>query len=302
MQTENLSHVSTGEPTYWPSDRRKVPDLIDFGVVKHIPANSIQAQSSFDLSSDHSPVIINLHSRIVLQTTSPTLSTKMTNWEIFRQHIRENLTLAVPLTDARDSEDYVHQFVQLTQQAAWNSTPHPHIPPTANTCPQTIKQKILDKRKLRKRWQTTRSPQDKANLNKAIRELKELLNGHKQQAIQTYLEGLTTTDASDYSLWKATKRLQRPQTQIPPLRTAGGDWAKSDTQKANVLAEYFANVVRPYAFETSKDEEREILQALDTPSWLKTPIKKIKINEVRFAINKLRTTKAQVMTLLQDGY
>jgi len=32
MQTANLTHVSTGEPTYWPSDRRKVPDLIDFAV------------------------------------------------------------------------------------------------------------------------------------------------------------------------------------------------------------------------------------------------------------------------------
>ena len=222
MQTENLSHVSTGEPTYWPSDRRKVPDLIDFGVVKHIPVNSIHAESSFDLSSDHSPVIITLHSRIVLQPTSPTLGTKMTDWETFRQHIRENLTLAVPLTDTRDTEDYVQQFVQLTQQAAWNSTPHPHRYPAANTCPQTIKQKILDKRKLRKRWQTTRSPQDKATLNKAVRELKQLLNDHKQKAIQTYLEGLTATDASDYSLWKATKRLQRPQTQIPPLRTTRG--------------------------------------------------------------------------------
>ena len=36
MQSENLSRVSTGEPTYWPSDRRKVPDLIDFGVVTRI--------------------------------------------------------------------------------------------------------------------------------------------------------------------------------------------------------------------------------------------------------------------------
>ena len=40
MQKDNLSHVSTEEPTYWPSDRRKVPDLIDFGDVKRIAINS----------------------------------------------------------------------------------------------------------------------------------------------------------------------------------------------------------------------------------------------------------------------
>ena len=31
----------------------------------------------------------------------------------------------------------------------------------------------------------------------------------------------------------------------PPLRTDGGEWAKSDTQKANVLAEHFSNVFKP---------------------------------------------------------
>jgi hypothetical protein len=36
-----------------------------------------------------------------------------------------------------------------------------------------VKQKILEKRKMRKRWHTTRSPQDKANQNKAVKELEQ---------------------------------------------------------------------------------------------------------------------------------
>jgi hypothetical protein len=78
-----------------------------------------------------------------------------------------------------------------------------------------IKQINLDKRKLRKRCQTTRSPQDKAIFNKATHELKLLLNDQKQQAIQSYLESLTATQATENSLWIATKRLSRPQTHIP---------------------------------------------------------------------------------------
>jgi hypothetical protein len=50
---------------------------------------------------------------------------KQTNWEIFRNLIRENLTLGVSLKANKDIEDYVHQFVQIIQQAAWNSTPYP---------------------------------------------------------------------------------------------------------------------------------------------------------------------------------
>ena len=153
--------------------------------MKGIPTNSIQAVSSFDLSSDHSPVVINIHSKIVAQPCPPTLSTKTTNWETFRNLIRENIQLNVPLKTNRDIEDYVHQLVHIIQQAAWNSTPNPHKPPTADTCPPTIKQKILDKRQLRKRWQKSRSPQDKAKFNKAATELKQLLLDHKQQAIQT---------------------------------------------------------------------------------------------------------------------
>ena len=81
-----------------------------------------------------------------------------------------------------------------------------------------IKQKILNKRRLRKQWQNTRAPQGKAKLNKAVKELKQLLNDEKQKTIQEYLQSLTASEAKDYSLWKATKkkkRLKQPQTSIP---------------------------------------------------------------------------------------
>jgi len=79
MQTDNLSYVSTEEPTYWPSDRRKVPELIDFSVVKRIPINSLHVESSFDLSFDHSPVVITMNSKIIPKTITQTLSTKKIN-------------------------------------------------------------------------------------------------------------------------------------------------------------------------------------------------------------------------------
>jgi hypothetical protein len=213
MQTDNLTHDSTGEPTYWPSDRRKVPDLIDFGVVKRIPSNSLHSESSFDQSSDHSPVIITLNSKIILKTSALTPSPKK-KWEEFRKHIMENLTLDVPLKANGDIEDNVHQVVQVIQQAAWNSTPNPHKSLNMDECAPMVKQKILEKRKMGKRWHTTRSPQDKANPNKSVKELKQLLNDEKQEDIQIYLESLTTTE---YSLWKTSKRLKRPQKPNSPL-------------------------------------------------------------------------------------
>jgi hypothetical protein len=47
MEHLHLRHFSTGEPTYWPSDRNKLPDLLDFCVAKGI---RLQCQISGALS------------------------------------------------------------------------------------------------------------------------------------------------------------------------------------------------------------------------------------------------------------
>ena len=163
-----------------------------------------------------------------------------------------------------------------------------------HACTPMIKQKILDKRRLWKQWQNTRAPQVKAKLNKAVKELKHLLNDEKRKAIQEYLESLTASEA--------TKRLKQPQTSIPPLRSKEGEWAKSDMQKANVLAEHFANVFKPYTSEMSEEEEQEILHALETPAQLETLIKNFKLNEVRAAINQLHSKKPQGIILSSEEF
>jgi len=66
----------------------------------------------------------------------------------------------------------------------------------------------------------------------------------------------------------------------------------SDRQKANVLADHFANVFKPHNSGMSGEEDREILHALETPGRLVTPIKKFKLTEVRSAIKQLRSKKA----------
>jgi hypothetical protein len=153
------------------------------------------------------------------------------------------------------------------------------------------KQKILEKRKMRQRWQNM-SPQDKAKLNKTVKDLNQQLNDEKQKTIQTHFESLTAIEATEYSLWKATKRLKRPQTSIHALRTEEGEWAKSDQQKANVVAEHFANIFKPYNSETSEVEEQETSHALETPGQLETPVKKFKLTELRSAIKQLLPKKA----------
>jgi hypothetical protein len=53
METNNLKHLSTEEPTYWPSDMNKITDLVDFRVTKGTPQDFDVTKSCFNLSSDH---------------------------------------------------------------------------------------------------------------------------------------------------------------------------------------------------------------------------------------------------------
>jgi hypothetical protein len=91
IERNNLKHLSAGEPTYWPSDRNKLPDLVDFC----IPQDFAVAKSCFDLSSDHSPVLITLTAHALNQKKQASLSNRHTNWDDFRHLINQRLTLNV---------------------------------------------------------------------------------------------------------------------------------------------------------------------------------------------------------------
>jgi hypothetical protein len=97
-----------------------------------------------------------------------------------------------------------------------------------NECPLLIKQKI-------------RTNADYADIG-TICEQKQLLNNNRNYSIQTFLQGLTPTASTDYSLWKAIKKTKEITKSPPPLRTTQGTWARSDIEKANTFAEHLANL------------------------------------------------------------
>lgn len=79
----HMNAISTGEPTYWPSDPNKLPDLIDFCIIKGISSHYIKCELCLELSSDHSPVLITLSRQIVASEKLPRLYNRKTNWSIF---------------------------------------------------------------------------------------------------------------------------------------------------------------------------------------------------------------------------
>lgn len=298
MQTNNYGQISTAEPTYWPTDILKIPDLLDFCVTKNIPAQNTSAKSCFDLSSDHSPVLIRINSQVMINQKQPQLCNRKTNWDKFRTTVSEQIMLDIPLKCPEDLDIAVQQLCVIIQSAAWEATPDNSHFPNAKRIRSNIRDKIAEKRRLRKKWQYTRAPQDKLRLNRAIKEIKKLLIDSKNQEMQDYLEGLTPTTSTDYSLWKATRKLKQQQQHIPPIRDSNSKWARNNKEKVIMFANHLSNVFMPFPSTISLDANKEIEDFLAAPFQMDLPIKNFKQQEIQSIINEMSVKKAPGFDLI----
>jgi hypothetical protein len=133
---------------------------------------------------------------------------KKTNWEIFCLLLTDHLDLSVPLKTPSDIEAAINTFTDLIQWAGWTSTPEPSKVRQTPSCPLFIKQKLLEKR-LRRIWLRFRSPHIK-------RKLKQLLSDNYNASFQNYIQNFSPTASTDYSLWKAVKRIKHIPSSSPP--------------------------------------------------------------------------------------
>jgi hypothetical protein len=145
MERNKLKRLSTGEPTYWPSVRNKLPDLVDLCVTKGIPKDFTVAKSCFYLSSDHSPGLITLKAHVLNQEKQPSLSNRHTNWDDFRHLINERLTSNVSLKTKEEIEAGVKFFNDTIQWAGWKATSQHTDTLKTYDCPILIKQLLNNK-------------------------------------------------------------------------------------------------------------------------------------------------------------
>lgn len=282
---KNYDSLSTGQPTYWPSDPKKIPDLLDFFVVNGISNNYTNVTSCLDICSDHTPVILTVSLSVIMKIRSPALYNKYTDWDSFRRWIENNITLNLPLKTEIDIDNATEYLTKLIQEAAWRSTPLlDSKKETSLNYSKEIKRTISEKRKLRSIWQKYRRPEDKTKLNKCIKELKQLLFKLKNDTFQEYLTDLSATNRDDYSLWKITKKLKRPQRSIPPIRSNGNNWAKSNLEKAELFAKHLSSVFTPNSEPKLQCSDDEITEFLDVPLQMSLPIQCFSPNEVKKGI------------------
>jgi len=288
LSSYNCQYFSTGGPTYWPTDLTKLPDLLDFLVARGIPATSIQIESVLELSSDHSPVVATIGASATNKAAFPTLATAHTNWDMFRAYINERINLRLRIKERAELDEATQYFTTLLQAAAWHSTPPSFAKskPVNNT-PLHIRELIAEKRRSRGRWQRSRNQGDRLIYNRLKRKLQTALRNANNSTFEHYL---TSLSPSDNTLWKATKRLKRPQVSIPPIRKADRSWAKSDDEKAIAFADHLQQVFSPHLLPIPTDAA--ISAFLDVPCQMSLPIKPFSPNEVVDALAHINVRKA----------
>uniref|UniRef100_A0A1B0GJF1 Putative nucleic-acid-binding protein from transposon x-element n=1 Tax=Lutzomyia longipalpis TaxID=7200 RepID=A0A1B0GJF1_LUTLO len=183
-----------------------------------------------------------------------------------RQRIRERRE-----TNEVELDDAVDHITGAIQKAAWSSAPQIDPKTKPPSIPAAVRDLVGHKRELRSRWKTTRHPDDKKKFNKACRELRKLLSEIRNDSINAFMKDLSPSSATDYSLWRAAKKFNRPAITVPPIKAPDGSWARSDIQKAGVFADHLVGVFQPWPDDVPQQSE-SILAPLaatwDASLWL----------------------------------
>jgi hypothetical protein len=100
-------------------------------------------------------------------------------------------------------------------------------------------------------------------------------------------------------LWKVTKTFfNRPQQQVPPLKSELGTWAKSSMDKAELFAQHLSKVFKPNAC-TKSDFEHEVKSILVSDQQLSLPFKLVTPRELWKYVRSLGNKKTPGFDLIK---
>ncbi|CAH2265380.1 jg13337 [Pararge aegeria aegeria] len=172
-----LTTIATPEPTHWPTDPNRLPDVLDCFIFKGLSRSFFTITSSLDGSSNHIPVILTIGTTILKkQNVEPSpVCCKRTVWEAFRSIVNEELQLQIAHKSEEDIDDATNVLMTTIQSACWKCTPEDTSPLERHVVLAEIKLVILEKRRLRRLLHNSRHPQDKTVFNKASKDLKTII-------------------------------------------------------------------------------------------------------------------------------
>jgi hypothetical protein len=289
MDRHLVTH-SPHHPTYWPSARNRLPDLLDFFISLGLNGFQVTIDSLNDLSSDHSPILATINSSPSIISPLPSLNSRLIDPVLFQDCISNNIVLDLPLKTPDDIENAVEYLNRHIHHAACvSSSPRPLRQRHGPTYPVWIRELIQRKRRARHRWQQYRFPGDRVEFNRLSNHLKKELSKLKSEYYDNFLGSLSTKNGS---LWTVTKRVLRQASVSFPLRKSNGDWAIEEEEKAELLADHLQRTFQPHADVEDTAFTEEVNLSLDSPLQLSPPPVPFTEEEVKHCIFGFHASKA----------
>ncbi|GIY04067.1 RNA-directed DNA polymerase from mobile element jockey, partial [Caerostris darwini] len=187
-----------------------------------------------ELSSDHNPVELTFNFDYLIPTDNSNI---FTNWTLFTKFLTSIHAKPLPTINSTFTlDEEINKFTNDLLTARRNASK----PATNDKKPWThpnIKKLLQVRNKAKKKWQTTRNPNDKTILNRIHKNIKKAFKRYSENKWKETLEDLQIEDGS---FWKMTKRFKLPFTKMSHLQGTISTAIK-DQDKAELIAQNLEN-------------------------------------------------------------
>lgn len=89
--------LATGEPTFFSSNTQVAPSALDFFITKGYSMNRFNIRTLHDLSSDHTPLLVELHAMPLKKPLRSRFLAPGTHVETFKDHLSELIDLNIEI-------------------------------------------------------------------------------------------------------------------------------------------------------------------------------------------------------------
>ncbi|KAL5233364.1 hypothetical protein ACI65C_000774 [Semiaphis heraclei] len=246
--------TAPSSPTRYPTQPNHNPDVLDIAIIKASCLGYHLINLPSELSSDHSPVLIDIHHHSA--HVYPPKPLYFTDWQKYETDMESKPLLLPPLS----TEDQINSAIQIitdfiSENVKSNSVTH-NPSDRKSDLPPVIRSQIIKKRKLRSIWQRTRNPAIKTLLNHQTRLVSDLLHSNREEEWSNFLGSIEPSAQGWSKIYKLNRQLLRKSLPTNPLKDELGNLHYDSETKANIFATCMENQFSVLPSTSWIDEEK----------------------------------------------
>ena len=236
VQSNDCVLIYTTEPTNYPPNNTN-PSTIDIAINKNVN-NISDLEAHHELSSDHIPVVLSLAAQTKFNVNRKIYEYEEADWTKFKDLLNKRICVTSKISTREDIDKEVQKLTNNINYCIQQTIPIKKCTETRDKLPKEIENIIHQRNRERKKWQKTKTPEQKRifyNYNRLIsKKIKEYRN-------TKWEEKLEKLNPNDNSLWKMTKIFKKEYNHIPILEKNNKE-AVTPREKAEMLATQYENV------------------------------------------------------------